>query len=225
VKRPFSLAGSQRLPLQIFAIAFGALVVGVIIGRYVFPVLKIYSSGQTAASLPASIPLSPGSSVSAPAPHISSTLDSEGSPSMTSADDLIAQIKTALTYSGRQHSYVALSKLADSVNTKNVREVLTFAQTLREQDKSMLIPLLIGRWAELDPKAAVAYAQDFPEGSSDPQAAMQWAATISNENLRSTEVEALAGAWLKTDPNSAATWIAGSSLPDEMKARLLPKPK
>ena len=57
--------------------------------------------------------------------------------------------------------------------------------------------------------------------SSDPQAAVQWAATISNDSLRDGQMESTARAWLKTDPRNASAWISNSSLPDETKARLL----
>ena len=58
-------------------------------------------------------------------------------------------------------------------------------------------------------------------GSSDPQAAVQWAATISDDSLRDSQMESTARAWLKTDPRNASTWIANSSLPDDTKTRLL----
>ena len=57
--------------------------------------------------------------------------------------------------------------------------------------------------------------------SSDPQTAVQWAATIGDDNLRNSQMESTARAWLKTDPRNASTWIANSSLPDDTKTRLL----
>jgi hypothetical protein len=57
--------------------------------------------------------------------------------------------------------------------------------------------------------------------SSDPQTAVQWAATIRNDNLRNSEVESAARDWLRLDPRSASSWIANSSLPEETKTRLL----
>ena len=57
--------------------------------------------------------------------------------------------------------------------------------------------------------------------SSDPRAAVQWAATISNENLRENQMETTARAWLKADPRNASTWISNSTLPEDTKTRLL----
>jgi hypothetical protein len=57
--------------------------------------------------------------------------------------------------------------------------------------------------------------------SSDPSAAVQWAATIGDAGLRNTQMESTARAWLKTDPRNASAWIANSSLPDDTKSRLL----
>jgi len=94
---------------------------------------------------------------------------SESSEKSTAAStaSLIADLKVAISGSGSRRSYAAFSKISDSVNEKNVREVLGFAEGLpREQDKSMLRSLLVGRWAEFDPKAAVAYAEALPNGAS-----------------------------------------------------------
>jgi len=50
---------------------------------------------------------------------------------------------------------------------------------------------------------------------------VQWAATIGDETLRNSQLEASARAWLKADPRNASTWITSSSLPEEAKTRLL----
>ena len=57
--------------------------------------------------------------------------------------------------------------------------------------------------------------------SSDPSAAVQWAATIGDDSLRNSQMESTARAWLKADPRNASAWISNSSLPDDTKTRLL----
>ena len=57
--------------------------------------------------------------------------------------------------------------------------------------------------------------------STDPQAAVQWAESIGNQNLRDRQIEAVVVTWLQTDANRATAWLANSSLSAETKARLL----
>ena len=59
--------------------------------------------------------------------------------------------------------------------------------------------------------------------STDPMTAAQWAETIGNDSMRSSQMESIAAAWLKTDTNRATAWIASSSLAEDVKARLLPR--
>jgi hypothetical protein len=56
--------------------------------------------------------------------------------------------------------------------------------------------------------------------SSDPQGALQWASTISQDSRRESEVESAAHAWLEMDPGRAGPWISNSSLPQDLKTRL-----
>jgi ferric-dicitrate binding protein FerR (iron transport regulator) len=58
--------------------------------------------------------------------------------------------------------------------------------------------------------------------SADPQAAVQWAATISDAIMRDTETVAALQAWFEADPTNASGWIANAGLPDQIKARFLP---
>ena len=44
--------------------------------------------------------------------------------------------------------------------------------------------------------------------STDPLTAAQWAESIGNDNLRNSQIESIASAWLKTDANRASAWIA-----------------
>ncbi len=60
--------------------------------------------------------------------------------------------------------------------------------------------------------------------TADPAAATAWAATISDERLRSSEIERAASKWLGKDSDAATRWITGSTQLDEKaKKRLLPK--
>ena len=46
--------------------------------------------------------------------------------------------------------------IADAIDANNVREVLSFVEGLtKPQEKSMLVSLVVGRWAEFDPQSAI----------------------------------------------------------------------
>ena len=57
--------------------------------------------------------------------------------------------------------------------------------------------------------------------STDPQAAVEWADSIGNQNLRDRQIESIVVTWLRTDANRATAWLTNSSLSAETKARLL----
>src|SRR4051812_5231676 len=109
----------------------------------------------------------------------------------SSAAEIIAKIKEALSHPGSRHTYATFSKLSETVDASNVRELLTFVQTLpKPQEKSMLVSLFVARWAELDPPAAIAYAQGLPAGVT-----RNWALT-----------SAVSG-WAERDPTGATAWV------------------
>jgi hypothetical protein len=50
---------------------------------------------------------------------------------------------------------------------------------------------------------------------------VQWAQKIQDPAQRANTLENTARQWLAADPAAAQSWIAKSTLPDEIKARLL----
>jgi hypothetical protein len=56
---------------------------------------------------------------------------------------------------------------------------------------------------------------------SDPDLAAQLAAEISDESLRTRQMERAARAWLARDPKAARAWIEQSNLPAPIKVELL----
>ena len=55
----------------------------------------------------------------------------------------------------------------------------------------------------------------------DSALALNWAATISNPQMRQSAEEQIANEWLKQNPAAAKDWFQNSSLPEAEKARLL----
>ena len=178
----------QRFALPIF-IAITALLTGVFIGRYTSSSTQVVPSRQNTrdSTEAAANSLSPAP-VSRHTPGSAS--DSKETVVAASSEDIISKIQTALTRSGSRHTYATFSKIAETVDATNVRDVLAFVQTLRKpQEKTMLISLFVGRWAELEPPAAIAYAQTIPAGT-----ARNWAITSA------------VGGWAEKDPSAATAW-------------------
>jgi hypothetical protein len=57
--------------------------------------------------------------------------------------------------------------------------------------------------------------------NNDPQGAVSWVAMIGDEKMRNGRLENLADNWLRNDEDAARAWIPTSSLPDDVKSRLL----
>src|SRR6267143_4676357 len=177
----------QRFALPIF-VAITALLTGIFIGRYTSSTKLVPPRNNTRSSAePAANSLN-SSPVLARIPGVAS--NSTEPAIAASSENIISKIKTALTHSGSRHTYATFSKIAETVDAKNVRDVLAFVQTLpKPQEKGMLISLFIGRWAELDPPTAIAYAQTLPPG-----AARNWALTSA------------VGGWAEQNATAAIAW-------------------
>ena len=188
----------QRFALPLF-IALTALVIGIVIGRSTVAPAKISSSRTDNSSSTETTTSNPANSPAVPSRDVVVAPDSQTAVAISS-ESIIFKIKAALGHSGSRRTYATFSKLADTVDAKNVREVLAFVQTLpKPQEKSMLISLFVGRWAELDPQAAIAYAQTLPAGS-----VRNWAITSAVGGWAEHDTAA-ATAWASTGPSATKT--------------------
>jgi|GEM_PF-5008739 len=97
------------------------------------------------------------------------------------------------------------------------------AMQLPLQQRNIALGILFGRWAELDPAAAVQYTQLLPKSANagqlrktaltawaekDLQAALTWAQALPKGEVRNDSLTALAGALAKRDPNAALKLIS-----------------
>ena len=57
--------------------------------------------------------------------------------------------------------------------------------------------------------------------TTQPEAAVAWAESIADEDLRTSRLTQAVGVWLGRDPQSARAWLERSPLPADVKARLL----
>ena len=92
-----------------------------------------------------------------------------------------------------RHSHLEVSKLIDGIDPKDVRPIIERLQALpRERDKSVYLSMLYARWAEGDPLAALAYAQDQTTGTPSD---------------RKMAVSSIIRAWAVKDAPAAQTWV------------------
>src|SRR6266446_6263174 len=138
----------QRFALPI-VIAITALLIGIGIGRYTSSssdVSRPRSSARSSSEPAKTNPVNPAAvSSTANRPQ----LQSNAPHSTDSTENIIAKIKAALGQFNSRHAYATFSKLAETIDETNVREVLAFVQTLpKPQEKSMLVSLFVARWAE-----------------------------------------------------------------------------
>jgi hypothetical protein len=95
---------------------------------------------------------------------------------------------------------------------------------------------LLGSWAHSDSAGAASFLQSLPAGKSrdaaissfvgslayqEPEMAAPWAASIADEGARHRQMEMVAQNWLRFDSAAATAWINQSSLPQDVRNRLL----
>jgi hypothetical protein len=129
-------------------------------------------------------------------------------------------------------------QVARRLAAENGAGTVEWIMTLPEQSRGPVLAEAVGAWAERDPVAAGNYLRQLPPTPAtdasrerfaanvlrqDPEGAMAWASTISDEQQRSRTLEALGRNWLRRDSGAAQSWIAQSDLPDQVKSRLLPR--
>jgi hypothetical protein len=87
-----------------------------------------------------------------------------------------------------------------------------------------------------DPQGAVAFVQSLPQGKSkdqvaqnlsmniartDAQAAIALASGIADPTQRSSAQQGVVRTWMRNDSAAATQWVNSSSLPQDVKNRLL----
>ncbi len=115
-------------------------------------------------------------------------------------------------------------------------DVTAFVARLPEGDRASVTGSMMSAWASRDAASAAAWLQrqaggkDKDEGlkalsrqisNEDPEAALAWANTISDPQIRANQTESLAREWLALDPANAKKWISASPLPREAVQRLM----
>ena len=96
--------------------------------------------------------------------------------------------------------------LMEAVSQMGLREIssaLALAQKLSGQERESLMPVLVARWAEIDPAAAAQFTLTLPESVS-----------------RSMTMRATLGVWIATSPDAAMAW-ASALPPGQQRSRTI----
>ena len=129
----------------------------------------------------------------------------------------------------------ANSAIAQSWAQDDPEAATRWAANLPQDERGNAVGGAARFWAKEDPKGAGDFlnslggpmrdeAVGFFSATlayEDSALALNWAATISNPQMRQSAEEQIANEWLKQNPAAAKDWIQNSSLPEAEKARLL----
>ncbi|MEI6561641.1 MAG: hypothetical protein WCO68_06095 [Verrucomicrobiota bacterium] len=104
--------------------------------------------------------------------------------------DFSTRLHQMLRMSPRKR-YKALMTLTDGMTPAQVKQALGEVEKLKKaQDRSMALGQLLAKWAETDPKNALAYAQKLKPME------------------RRAGIGSVVGAWAERDPAAAEQWVA-----------------
>jgi hypothetical protein len=128
------------------------------------------------------------------------------------------------------------TQLAGKLAEKDAPSAAAWALALPEGDaKSRALAETIGTWAKQDAAAAGAFMAKLPATAEadrsresyanavapkDPQGAIAWASAITDAERQQRTVENVVRSWVRQDAPAAKEWIAQSTLPAEVKARV-----
>jgi hypothetical protein len=138
----------------------------------------------------------------------------------------------------------ALSNPAISENTSAIRDIIrtwsraspmdaaAFIQSSPEDMRPFLAEALVDSWATIDLQSAATWVKAQPVGpsrdagisailenirSADPEKALEWSQSMSDEEKRSNFSESILRSWFSDDPNGARAWLAKSQAPQELR--------
>lgn len=131
-----------------------------------------------------------------------------GKASLEASGDSLSEIEEQiLRLSGgdwRRGGDRKLRRALDSVELRDMpRALLLIDKALEQHTRSSLRQLLLSRWAETDPRAAMASAQ-----------------AVRNRAERESAISAVLGGWADKDPESAVAWVKKLP-PGELKIQAL----
>jgi hypothetical protein len=159
--------------------------------------------------------------------------------SILSQDDAAKAINLLDTMPPGDVQNQAISTIANNWARTDQKAVLDWASQQTDPEvKSRILEGVIRTMSVKDPNSAFQLAQSLPVGNSrnnsiksslgsmaqsDPRSAIALASGIANADLRSKAQQNVVAIWMQNDPTAATQWVNSSSLPQDVKTRLLQK--
>jgi hypothetical protein len=141
--------------------------------------------------------------------------------------DFLSQLHAVMSMSNREQRLRAFSSIVDSLSAQEVQEAIGRLLKLRAPDRDEFLERLYARWAEIDPSAAIASAQElaiYAErekavgavlsgwADRDPKAAEEWVRALPDGLLKKSAWKELIGAVAVRNPFRALEWARGLPL-------------
>ena len=138
--------------------------------------------------------------------------------------------------SGKQNGIMSIASQLANDDPVTAAE---FLDTFPDSDaKNNGIQQVADQWARVDPVSASEWIGELPPGptrdsaatslirhiqNDDPGRAIAWAQSLSDESNRHNQEFQVYRNWMRHDETAALESLAGSTLPDQMKRRLVPQ--
>jgi hypothetical protein len=132
------------------------------------------------------------------------------------------------------------ANMGEAPQPERVAEVIRLVEEAAEgEGRAAAAHFAMLRWTRQDPEAASAWVAGQPEGGTrdaaiqgfayasvlaktDPEAGLEWAATVSNQEQRLSALGQNVKAWVEYDPAAAREWVQSTPrLNDDDRGRLL----
>lgn len=153
-------------------------------------------------------------------------------------NDVVAALEWATQLPPGTAQQEALASVVSEWGTRDAPAAAEYASQLPAGDtQERALRNVMLRWAANDPVGAADWLDQMPAGASrdaaitsltskirsqSPEIAAAWAQSISNESIRSTEVEQIVRTWMRTDATGARKWLGeANAVAPDVKRRLL----
>ena len=133
-----------------------------------------------------------------------------------------------------------LSRLAGRLASKDAPSAAAWVSSLPEtENKPQVFAEVVERWSRDQPNQAGAWLNQFAPSTAtdapretfawqvqkkDPEAAIAWASTITDEKRRESATRGLIKSWFEREPDAARQWVDASDQPQRIKQRFGTKP-
>ncbi|MGY8690449.1 MAG: hypothetical protein ACKVHP_22270, partial [Verrucomicrobiales bacterium] len=141
---------------------------------------------------------------------------------------------------GEDYASAAVEEVAERWAEQDPQAVIDWAASLPESVQADVYSEALDEWTERDAGAASEYLASMPDSAAkdsavegfatelartDPDTALAWAETISNEGLRAEALTDVAQSWYRQDQAAVEAWLPTSGLSAEAQQAVTAAPQ